>query len=107
MQGEVVFVTTGAGMSHTCSVESRLNQFSYRTCRSVRAFPPLQIKYRLLTSGCRMVIQLAKQDGLKVIASAGSDEKVKFMREIGADVAFNYKSTDTREVLEREGPIDV
>jgi NADPH-dependent curcumin reductase CurA len=54
-----------------------------------------------------MVIQLAKQDGLKVIASAGSDEKVNFMREIGADVAFNYKSTDTREVLEREGPIDV
>ncbi|KAJ7841480.1 hypothetical protein B0H14DRAFT_2586869 [Mycena olivaceomarginata] len=31
-----------------------------------------------------MVIQLAKQDGLKVIASAGSDEKVKFMKEIGA-----------------------
>jgi len=54
-----------------------------------------------------MVIQLAKRDGLKVIASAGSDEKVKFMREIGADVAFNYKTTDTREVLEREGPIDV
>ncbi|KAJ7749931.1 alcohol dehydrogenase [Mycena metata] len=54
-----------------------------------------------------MVIQLAKRDGLKVIASAGSDEKVKFMREIGADVAFNYKTTDTREVLAREGPIDV
>jgi hypothetical protein len=53
------------------------------------------------------VIQLAKRDGLKVIASAGSDEKVQFMREIGADVAFNYKSTDTREVLAREGPIDV
>ncbi|KAJ6578181.1 alcohol dehydrogenase [Mycena capillaripes] len=54
-----------------------------------------------------MVIQLAKRDGLKVIASAGSDEKVKFMKEIGADVAFNYKTTDTREVLAREGPIDV
>ncbi|KAF8158806.1 hypothetical protein K438DRAFT_1942587 [Mycena galopus ATCC 62051] len=54
-----------------------------------------------------MVIQLAKRDGLKVIASAGSDEKVKFMKEIGADVAFNYKTTNTREVLEREGPIDV
>jgi NADPH-dependent curcumin reductase CurA len=36
---------------------------------------------------------LAKQDGQKVIASAGSDEKVKFMKEIGADVAFNYKTT--------------
>ncbi|KAJ7351948.1 hypothetical protein DFH08DRAFT_739693 [Mycena albidolilacea] len=106
-KGEVAFVTTGAGMSHTCSVESLLNQSSHRTCRGVRAFPLLQIKYGLLTSSCRMVIQLAKQDGLKVIASAGSDEKVKFMREIGADVAFNYKSTDTREVLEREGPIDV
>lgn len=54
-----------------------------------------------------MVIQLAKQDGLKVIASAGSDEKVKFCREIGADVAFNYKTTNTAEVLKNEGPIDM
>ncbi|KAJ7081272.1 hypothetical protein C8R44DRAFT_895143 [Mycena epipterygia] len=54
-----------------------------------------------------MVIQLAKRDGLKVIASAGSEEKVQFMKDIGADVVFNYKTTDTREVLAREGPIDV
>ncbi|KAJ7704783.1 hypothetical protein B0H17DRAFT_920808 [Mycena rosella] len=54
-----------------------------------------------------MVIQIAKQDGLKVIASAGTDEKVEFMKEIGADVAFNYKTTDVREVLEKEGPIDI
>ncbi|KAJ7030209.1 hypothetical protein C8F04DRAFT_1114238 [Mycena alexandri] len=43
----------------------------------------------------------------KVIASAGSEEKVKFMQSIGADVAFNYKTTDTREVLAKEGPIDI
>ncbi|KAJ7668858.1 hypothetical protein B0H17DRAFT_1087578 [Mycena rosella] len=54
-----------------------------------------------------MVIQLAKRDGLRVIASAGSEEKVKYMKEIGADVVFNYKTTDTAEVLAREGPIDV
>ncbi|KAJ6530953.1 hypothetical protein DFH09DRAFT_994341 [Mycena vulgaris] len=54
-----------------------------------------------------MAIQIAKQDGCKVIASAGSDEKVKFMKEIGADVAFNYKTTDVREVLEKEGPVDI
>ncbi|KIJ62669.1 hypothetical protein HYDPIDRAFT_176457 [Hydnomerulius pinastri MD-312] len=54
-----------------------------------------------------LVIQLAKKDGLKVIASAGSDEKVQFMKEIGADVAFNYKTTKTSEVLAKEGPIDV
>jgi NADPH-dependent curcumin reductase CurA len=55
----------------------------------------------------RFVIQLAKLEGLKVIASAGSDDKVKFMKEIGADVAFNYKTTSTAEVLKREGPIDM
>ncbi|KAJ7823543.1 hypothetical protein B0H13DRAFT_2257257 [Mycena leptocephala] len=54
-----------------------------------------------------MVIQLAKQAGLKVIASAGSEEKVKFMKSMGADVAFNYKTTDTRGVLAKEGPIDI
>ncbi|KAJ7214040.1 hypothetical protein GGX14DRAFT_444869 [Mycena pura] len=54
-----------------------------------------------------MAIQLAKKDGLKVIASAGSEDKVKFMKEIGADVAFNYKTTDVREVLAKEGPIDI
>lgn len=53
------------------------------------------------------VIQLAKRDGLKVIASAGTDEKVAFMKELGADVAFNYKTTKTSEVLQKEGPIDV
>lgn len=57
--------------------------------------------------GGRFVIQLAKADGLKVIASAGSDEKVRYMKEIGADVAFNYKTTNTDEVLEKEGPIDM
>lgn len=50
----------------------------------------------------RLVIQFAKIDGLPAIASAGLDEKVEYMRELGADVAFNYKTTDTREVLARE-----
>jgi len=53
------------------------------------------------------VIQLAKADGLKVIASAGSPEKVAFMKSVGADIAFNYKEEDTAAVLAREGPIDV
>ncbi|KAL0961160.1 hypothetical protein HGRIS_006132 [Hohenbuehelia grisea] len=53
------------------------------------------------------VAQLAKRDGLKVIASAGSDEKVKFMQEIGVDVPFNYKTTDIKEILAKEGGIDI
>jgi len=53
------------------------------------------------------VVQLAKGDGCKVIASAGSDEKVAFVKSIGADVAFNYKTVPTRKVLEKEGPINI
>jgi NADPH-dependent curcumin reductase CurA len=55
----------------------------------------------------RFVIQIAKAQGLKVIGSAGSEEKVQFIKDIGADVAFNYKTTSTTEVLEKEGPIDM
>ncbi|KAI0045916.1 alcohol dehydrogenase [Auriscalpium vulgare] len=53
------------------------------------------------------VIQLAKLDGLKVIASSGSDEKAAFAKAVGADVSFNYKKDSTKDVLDREGPIDV
>jgi hypothetical protein len=41
------------------------------------------------------VIQIAKQQGLKVIGSAGSDEKLQFMKDLGADVVFNYKTQCT------------
>ena len=58
-------------------------------------------------SRVRFVIQIAKAQGLKVIGSAGSEEKVQFIKDIGADVAFNYKTTSTTEVLEKEGPIDM
>ncbi len=65
--------------------------------------PPLIIAFRSRS----FVIQLAKQDGLKVIASAGSDEKVQFCKDVGADVAFNYKTTSTTDILEKEGPLDL
>lgn len=50
-----------------------------------------------------MVVQIAKSQGLKVIASAGSDEKVAFAKLLGADVAFNYKTKSTKTVLEELG----
>ena len=57
-----------------------------------------------------MAGQLAKLRGCKVIGSAGSAEKVKFLREeCGFDIAFNYKTGPTREQLTLEVPdgIDV
>ena len=52
-------------------------------------------------------MQIAKAEGLKVIASSGSDEKAAFASSLGADVSFNYKTVNTRKVLENEGPINV
>ncbi|KAK7453492.1 hypothetical protein VKT23_011769 [Stygiomarasmius scandens] len=52
-----------------------------------------------------LVIQIAKMKGLKVIASAGSDTKVDYMKSVGADVAFNYKKTDYETALAEHGPI--
>ncbi|KAG6864893.1 hypothetical protein C0991_006508 [Blastosporella zonata] len=51
------------------------------------------------------VIQLAKLRGLKVIASAGSDAKVEYMRSLGADVPFNYKTQNYDAVLAQHGPV--
>ena len=53
-----------------------------------------------------VVAQLAKLDGLKVIASVGSDDKVKLLEALGVDVAFTYKTTNISEVLAKHGPID-
>ncbi|KAJ7813735.1 hypothetical protein B0H14DRAFT_3477619 [Mycena olivaceomarginata] len=54
-----------------------------------------------------MVLQLAKQAGMKVITSAGSVDKVAFMCSLRADAAFNYRTADMRAVLEKEGPVDL
>ncbi len=43
-------------------------------------------------------IQLAKHVGATVIASAGSEEKLQFCRELGADHVVNYKTADFCEL---------
>jgi NADPH-dependent curcumin reductase CurA len=54
--------------------------------------------------------QLAKQRGCRVIGSAGSPEKIRFLlEECGFDVAFNYKTVSNLQHLEEAAPegIDV
>lgn len=57
----------------------------------------------------RFLIEYAKATAphLKIIASAGSDEKVQHMKNIGVDVPFNYKTQDANAVLKEAGPIDM
>lgn len=52
-----------------------------------------------------IVGQLAKREGLRVIGSAGSDEKVAFIKnELGFDEAFNYKTESPWTALRKYAP---
>ena len=44
-------------------------------------------------------VQLAVHTGARVFATAGTDEKVRLCRELGAHVAINYNDTDFAEVV--------
>lgn len=52
-----------------------------------------------------MVAQLAKREGLKVIGSVGSDEKLNYIiNELGCDAGFNYKKESPGDALKRLAP---
>ena len=44
-------------------------------------------------------IQLARHVGARVFATAGTDEKLRLCRDLGAEVAINYTSSDFAEVV--------
>jgi putative PIG3 family NAD(P)H quinone oxidoreductase len=47
-------------------------------------------------------IQMARQAGCRVFATAGSDEKAARCRELGAEVAINYKKEDFAERIQAQ-----
>jgi NADPH2:quinone reductase len=51
-----------------------------------------------------MVVQMSKALGARVITTAGSDEKVKICRELGADAAINYKQEDVAARVKELAP---
>ncbi|WP_235734364.1 NAD(P)H-quinone oxidoreductase [Nocardioides alcanivorans] len=52
-------------------------------------------------------IQLATALSAKVFTTAGSEEKLRVCRELGADVTINYRDEDFVEVLREHGGADV
>jgi len=50
------------------------------------------------------VVQMAKALGARVLATAGSEEKVAACRELGAEVAMNYKTQNVAEALKKAAP---
>jgi len=51
-----------------------------------------------------MVVQMAKAAGATVIATGGSEEKRKMCRDLGADVAINYRSQDVAAEVKQAAP---
>ncbi|UJL45526.1 NADPH:quinone oxidoreductase family protein [Virgibacillus sp. NKC19-16] len=47
-------------------------------------------------------IQLGKAKGAKVIATAGGPEKVQICKDLGADIAIDYKSQDFVDIVKKE-----
>src|SRR5205814_10079331 len=50
------------------------------------------------------VIQIARNLGAHVITTAGTDEKVERCRELGADLALNYKTQDVDRAIKEFAP---
>ena len=50
------------------------------------------------------VVQMAKALGARVITTAGSDEKTAACRQLGADLAINYKTEDVAEKIREFAP---
>ena len=50
------------------------------------------------------VVQMAKILGARVITTAGSDEKVAACRDLGADLAINYKTQDVAAAIKAFAP---
>jgi putative PIG3 family NAD(P)H quinone oxidoreductase len=51
-----------------------------------------------------IAIQLAKAHGARVLCTAGSEEKLQRCRELGADIAINYR---TEDFVKEAAPVDV
>lgn len=51
-----------------------------------------------------VVVQMAKATGAKVIATAGSAEKVAAVKALGADLVLNYKSDDIAAAVQKFSP---
>ena len=54
-----------------------------------------------------LAIQVARRHGARVITTAGSARKVDACRELGADLAINYRDEDFAAVVSAEGGADV
>lgn len=53
------------------------------------------------------LIQMAKLKGLQVVVTCGSQEKISFCENLGADLAINYKTDSFKQRIKEFGGVDI
>lgn len=76
----------------------------YAAEEAVRLHPGDNILIHAAAGGVGIaLIQLAKRRGATIFGTAGSDEKLKFLKEQGVDYPINYRKVDFAEEVKRLG----
>jgi NADPH-dependent curcumin reductase CurA len=102
-------VTAAAGLSPSAylGVLGMTTLTAYAGLLDVAALKPGEVVFVSGAAGAvgSMAGQIAKLKGARrVIGSAGSDEKVRWLREIGFDAAFNYRAGPVIQQLREAAP---
>ncbi|KAG2191791.1 hypothetical protein INT46_003777 [Mucor plumbeus] len=103
--------TNGLPLSHYVGVLAMPGMTAYYGLNEIGKPKKGETLYVSAAAGAvgQLVGQFGKTLGLYVVGSAGSDEKVEYLKSIGFDAAFNYKNGDIEENLRKHCPngIDV
>jgi len=111
-QARKVTVTKGLSPSAYLGVLGMTTLTAYVGLLDIAVFQPGETVFVSGAAGAvgSMAGQIAKLKGAaRVIGSAGSEDKVRWLREIGFDAAFNYRAASVVEQLRETAPggIDV
>lgn len=85
-----------AGMLHGCTAHYLINSIKH-----FRRDASCLIHAGAGSTG-QLLIQMAKQRGLKIFTTVGSPEKERVVRALGADVVIQYRTTDFADVIKEE-----
>lgn len=103
--------TNGLPLSHYVGVLAMPGMTAYYGLNKIGKPKKGETLYVSAAAGAvgQLVGQFGKALGLYVVGSAGSDEKIEYLKSIGFDAAFNYKNGDIEENLRKHCPkgIDV
>jgi len=86
-----------------CAIAVQYATAYYMACDAVHLHHGDKVMIHVGAGGVgTALIQLCKLRGCEIFANAGSDEKLKYMSEQGADHVINYRKNDYAEIVKNE-----